>query len=153
LTKAEYTLATVADYNQNTGAFTSKGRQIMAQAQQSWNHYLSLNPKNPDSATAADMAFALVAIGQLGAATRAQEIVVSANPTYSQFATLAAYAYYARQTDKGDLAEAKAVSLAPKAQQTTLKQRLAAIKAQAQTASTQQAQQQLGSGGAQLPSG
>jgi hypothetical protein len=155
LAHSQYILAQVADYNQSTNKFTSKGRNELLAAEQAWSRYLALKPKQPDGALASEMVQALTATSQLTNAVTAQEIVVGQNlSSAAQFARLAELAYFAGQTTKGDLSSAKAVSLAPKAQQVLLKQQLASIKSAAKSASSQQAaQQQLGAGSASLPGG
>ena len=60
-----------------------------------------------------------------------------ANPTQATaFECLAANAYAARQTRKGDLAAAKALSLVPKVQRTLLQSRLTQAKTNPHVASS-----------------
>ena len=122
-----------------------------------WQRYLSLKPAKPDGDLASEVVQALgpAGLADYATATTAQELVVSNDATSAaQYSRLAILAYLAGQTRKGDLSSAKAVSLAPKTEQPSLKQQLASDKTQAQQQAAAQAQKQLGAGsGAQLPSG
>jgi hypothetical protein len=123
-----YELA-LTNYNQGTGSFSGKAAGDLRGAQQAWNHYLTLKPAHPDPALASKMSLALVGINDIAGATTALEIFVASQPpSFGLYAKLAEYAYAAKETRKGDLAAQKAVSLAPKAQQATLKSELDAIK-------------------------
>jgi hypothetical protein len=110
---------------------TSKGRQLYAQIDQSWSHYLALNPPKPNITLAKEV---LQIYGEEGlnrpeSAVSVLQLIVAAEPTsavYYRF--LAEYAYKAKNTRIGDLAAAKAVSLAPAEQRSRLKTELAAIK-------------------------
>jgi hypothetical protein len=132
LAQARIRLAGVGD-NFDTGKsdYTSKGRAVLQGAATAWNKYLDLNPKHPDPRLARQMVQAFVSLNQPAGATTAQDIVTQDDGTENTFAQLAVFAYQAGQTRKGDLAAAKAVSLAPKAQRKTLKAQLAQTKAQA----------------------
>src|SRR4051812_2015289 len=135
LTRAQYQDASVGDgYDQNTGAFTAKGRQKLVKAERSWDRYLALNPPKPDPDLASLMvqAFGPAGLIRPAKAVAAQEIVVDARPPSSGLYTnLAVLAYAAGQTRKGDLAAAKAVDLAPKDQRASLKDTLNSAKQQA----------------------
>src|SRR3954449_5953496 len=49
LTRAQYQEASIGDgYDQNTGAFTAKGKQKLVKAERSWDRYLALDPPKPD---------------------------------------------------------------------------------------------------------
>lgn len=137
------------DYNQATGTFTSKGRSQLQGAQQAWERYLALKPRQPNPNLAREMVRALTALNQLGGAVTAQEIVaVHDGSNSAQFANLAALAYLAGQTRKGDLSSTKAVSLAAKNTQATLKQYLASMRGGTKSSTGQQVAQQLGVGSA-----
>lgn len=134
LATARFRLAGVGD-NFDTGKsdYTAKGRAVLLGAASAWNKYLDLNPKRPYESLARQMLQAFAALNQPAGAVTAQDIVTRSDPTSSTFAQLAVYAYQAGQTRKGDLASAKAVSLAPKSQRKDLKSQLAQAKAQAAT--------------------
>jgi hypothetical protein len=113
------------------GQYTATGRRELARAGQAWDRYLALNPKHPDDNLASLMlqAFGPVGLNQPTRAAQAAEVITEVRPDTSSFFQLAVYAYQAGQTRKGDLAAGKAVSLAPKDQQDTLKTRLKDAKA------------------------
>lgn len=151
LTRATYQLATGTEFDQNTHTYSTKGKALIAQAQNAWNQYLKLQSKSPDVPTATEMAQALLLSNQYTDAAHAQEIVTLANPDQSNdWKLLAAYSYIAGQNDKGDLAAAKAVALAPKAQQDTLKNQLATYKKLGPSILSQSG---ASGGSAQLPTG
>jgi predicted Zn-dependent protease len=157
LAKAAYTLATSADYNQSTGVYTGAGKSLVTEMQGAWDKYLASKPAQPDVDTAGEVAQALIVDSQYTDAADAQQIVTLANPTSAdQWVRLAAYAYYAGQTDKGDLAAAKALTLTPKLQQGQIKSQLATYKTDGQEVTAQQAETEAGitpGGGAKLPTG
>src|SRR3954447_4676213 len=141
LTRAQYQVAGLGDnYDQNTGAFTAKGKKALVPVERSWERYLALNPPKPSADLASLMVQALgpPGLNHADKAVAAQEIVVDARPPatglYSQ---LAALAYEAGQTRKGDLAADKAVQLAPKDQRSTLRDQFKQLKQQAATAAAQ----------------
>jgi hypothetical protein len=86
-------------------------------------------------------AFGPAGLNKLDKAVRALEIVVERKPTPQLYVQLAALAYQAGQTRKGDLAGKKALSLAPKDDREQLKGQLegakqASTQAQLQTSTT-----------------
>jgi hypothetical protein len=132
LAQARARLAGVGDnFDAKTSNYTASGRAQLQGAATAWNKYLDLEPKHLDPRLARQMLQAFVALNQPAGAATAQEIVTDDNPTSATFAQLAAYAYAAGQTRKGDLSAQKAVSLAPKAERATLKSQLATAKKQA----------------------
>jgi len=117
--------------NSGNGGFTSTGRAKLSQASAAWQHYLKLEPH--PSATLAHLmanAYSQTGLNQPASAASAMEIVTGSQPSYANYATLAEYAYLANEMRKGDLAAAKAVSLAPSAQQKLLRNNLDSIKRQ-----------------------
>jgi len=118
-------------YVTSTGV-TSKGKELYARASQAWSSYLALNQPKPS----AKLALLMVAVyeeaglNEPAKAVEALQIAVAARPnSASLYASLAEYAYKAKNVRVGDLASAKAVSLAPAAQRTRLKSELAEVKA------------------------
>jgi hypothetical protein len=112
------------NFNQNTGTFTASGKKELGATAQAWQKYLSLtkNP-NPDIAILAARAYS--ALGDYSNQAAAWEIETAANPHEAKgFECLAASAYAAKQTRKGDLATARAVSLTPKVSRLTVTQTL-----------------------------
>lgn len=130
LAKLRYQGAAFDDQKQ---VFTADGKKQLAAASAAWHRYLALNPPHPDSIVAKYMAnaYAENGLNQPGNAATAWEIVATTQPSASNYAFLAQYAYLANQIRKGDLAAAKAVDLAPKLQRSSLKQSLANIKKKA----------------------
>ncbi len=118
--------------NGGNGAFTTAGRQKLASASAAWQRYLRLDPSHPSATLARLMAnaYSQTGLNQPAAAATAMEIVTQAQPSYAAYAGLAQFAYLARELRKGDLAAAKAVSLAPSAQQRLLRANLATLRRQ-----------------------
>jgi hypothetical protein len=114
-----------------TGTPTSKGRELYAQAAQAWGGYLALNPPKPNVELAKLMlrVYGEEGLNQPAKAVEVLQIIVAAEPSSaSYYAALAQYAYKAHNARVGDLASAKAVSLAPANQRTRLKTELAEVK-------------------------
>src|SRR5205807_7330263 len=104
------------------------GKKELTGATQAWGRYLQLT-HNPDPNLAILAARAYAALGNYGAAASAWEIEASADPAQLKgYECLAASAYAAKQTRKGDLALAKAMTLVPKLSRTTLKNEITAAK-------------------------
>jgi hypothetical protein len=123
--------ANVVNANGSVGDFTAAGKRELTAATQAWQHYLTLT-KTPDSNLAQLAARAYDVTGDYSGEASTWEIVTAANPsTATYFEYLAAAAYKAKQTRKGDLAAAQAISLTPKDSQATVKQQLAQAKSQA----------------------
>jgi tetratricopeptide (TPR) repeat protein len=117
--------------NQTTGAFTSTGLEKLRQTGEAWQRYLKLT-KKPDSTVALLAAHAYDSLGDFKHGVGAWQAVVQANPTaFTYYEYLAADAWQAKENDLGDLASAKAVSLAPKAQRLQVKSQLSQIKSRA----------------------
>jgi hypothetical protein len=135
LLQARWTTAGQApDYNASTGTFTSAGKNELTLATQAWQRYLTLT-KTPDQNLAVLAARAYGALTDYKNEASAWEVVTVASPTEAKgFECLAVSAYAAKQTRKGDLAAAKAVSLVPKLQQAQLKLAFTQAKTQPQTA-------------------
>jgi predicted Zn-dependent protease len=101
---------------------------------QAWQRYLALT-KKPDPNLAILAARAYAALGNYAGEASAWELYTAANPTQAKgYECLAVSAYAAKQTRKGDLATAKALSLVPKLQRTVLKGQLTQAKTQPQVA-------------------
>lgn len=148
LARARFQAAGTGDkFNSSTGTFTSKGKVELRKADVAWQKYLALKPKKIDDRTASLMvqAYGPSGLNELDKAVSAQEAVIDArDPSSGLFANLAALAYTAGQTRKGDLSSQKAVDLASKDRKEQVKAQLESIKTQAQQAAIQQA---TGSGG------
>lgn len=135
LARAQYQLAGIGDnFDQATNTFTAKGRQQLRLADRAWQRYLALNPKsaNGDVASLMVQAYGQGGLNQPAKAVAAEEIVLANQPASSGlYANLAVLAYQAGQARKGDLASAKALSLAPEGQRAVLKQTLQQAKSAA----------------------
>jgi hypothetical protein len=117
-----------SNYNQATGTFSDAGKKELAATTNAWQRYLVLT-KNPDPNLAILAARAYAQQGNYSGSAGAWEIQTQANPSAAKgYECLAATAYAAKQTRKGDLALAKAMSLVPKLSRTTLKNEITAAK-------------------------
>jgi hypothetical protein len=117
-----------SNYNSTTGTFTASGMKELSAATQAWQRYLPLT-KTPDSNLAILAARSYAALGNYGGEANAWEIEANAAPTEAKgFECLAVSAYAAKQTRKGDLAAAKALSLVPKLSRPQLKTQILAAK-------------------------
>ena len=115
----------------SNGKLNSKGKELFSQVAQSWNSYLALNPPKPNPKLAKEMVriFGEEGLNEPAAAAAVLQIVVASEPqSAALFGALAEYAYKAKNTRQGDLAAAKAVSLAPAAERSRLKKELAELK-------------------------
>ena len=155
LARAEYQVAGTSEgFNENDpkNPFTGDSRKALQAAAVAWERHLRIagDDAKADANTAAIMrnVYAQNALNKPDQAVRAQEIVIAKNPDagLGDYAQLAALAYAAGQTRKGDLAADKAVDLAPRGQKKQTRDAIEAAKAQA----AQQAAQQ-NTGPTQLP--
>jgi hypothetical protein len=117
-------------YVTRTGV-TSKGRQLYLQIDHTWSSYLALNPPKPNITLAKQVLqiYGEEGLNRPGSAVGVLQIIVAAEPksaVYYRF--LAEYAYKAKNLRIGDLAAAKAVTLAPPEQRKRLKTELAVLK-------------------------
>jgi tetratricopeptide (TPR) repeat protein len=117
--------------NQTTAAYTSTGLVKLRQATQAWQRYAQLT-NQPNWTIAELIAHAYENLGDFKNATSAWQIVTKANPNaYTYYEYMAADAWSAKETDLGDLASQKAVSLAPATQRAQVKGTLQQLKARA----------------------
>jgi hypothetical protein len=130
LTKALLHEAGGEAYVSNTGVVTGKGKELFNQASQAWSSYIALNPPKPNSELAQLMVtvYSEQGLNQPAKAVEVLQIAVVARPIAALYSQLALYAYKAKNTRVGDLASGKAVSLAPAAERTRLKNELAELK-------------------------
>jgi len=123
-----------ANYDQATGAYTAKGKALLAQASAAWQRHLALAGEKPDTTVANQMvqAYGVTGLRNYAEAVKALEFVIDAtpNPTFQQYAQLAVLAHGAKQTRKATLSADKAVSLAPKDQRKTLQTQIKAAQQQ-----------------------
>jgi hypothetical protein len=117
-----------SDYNTATGVFTAAGKKELKATTQAWRGYLQLT-NSPDPNLAILSARAYGALADYANEASAWEIETTANPSAVKgYECLAVSAYAAKQTRKGDLAAAKALSLVPTLQRATLKSAIDAAK-------------------------
>jgi hypothetical protein len=135
LLQARWTSANQAgNYDATTGTRTAEGRQELCAATQAWQRYLQLD-ENPDPNLALLAARAYAALGDYADEANAWGLETLGRPSEAKgFECLAAAAYQAKETHRGDLAAARALSLVPKAQQLQTNQALQAAKLDPQIA-------------------
>jgi hypothetical protein len=123
------------DFNTATSTYTAAGHAELTAATVAWQSYLQVT-KHPDPQLAVLAARAYDILGQYKSETSAWQIVTAANPKVpTYYEDLAVAAYQGKQVSLGDLAAAKAVSLAPKTTRSELQQQLKQLRTQALGAS------------------
>jgi hypothetical protein len=128
LTKA--LLQESSNYTQN--GVSEKGKQLFREASEAWQHYTALNPPTPSSLLAHEMlaVYSEEGLNEPAKAVAVLQIVIASQPNSAAlYAQLAEYAYKAGNKQTGDLAAAKAVSLAPATDRARIKSELAALRA------------------------
>jgi hypothetical protein len=145
LTRAYFQLGqsqqqTVIQNGQQVSVPTAAGTRNLSAAGDAWDRYTALSPKHPDLNVARIAAQLFSSyLNKPAAAVAAQEVIIdNGRASSDDYKQLAALAYVAGQDRKGDLAAAKAVSLAPKAQRKTLRQTLSQYKTQVAAQKAQQ---------------
>jgi hypothetical protein len=116
-------------YTQN--GVSAKGKELFADAAQSWGTYLALNPSTPDPSIAQQMftVYSEEGLNQPNQAVQVLQILVAAKPTSaSLWGQLAIYAYKAHNPRVGDLAAKKAVALAPAVERKRVAAELAEVR-------------------------
>jgi hypothetical protein len=117
--EAAYALATLPDNYLSTSGFTKAGHVALNEMRTAWNRYLALASANPNSLFAQEVVAAFGSppsgVGDYKTAADAQLVATAAAPNTSNFEELAYYAWLARDYSQGDLAAAKARSIAGKA--------------------------------------
>ena len=115
----------------SSAGVTTKGKELFAKVAQAWNSYIALNPAKPNSELAQRMVtvFGQEGLNEPAAEVAVLQIAVAARPTSAAlYASLAEAAYKAHNPGVGDLAAAKAVSLAPAVERVRLKNELAGVR-------------------------
>jgi hypothetical protein len=112
--------------------YTTEGKQKLSLAAQAWERHLALDPPQPDARVARLMvqAYGTGGLNDPPKAVRAMEVVTGAEkpPSSNLYAQLAQLAYTAHELRTGDLAAARAIDLAPKANRTLLRTTLKQLK-------------------------
>ncbi len=92
-------------------------------ADTAWERYLALNPAKPDDTLAEYMvnAYSPTGLNKPAKAQKAAEVVSAARPSANAYLRVVQYATLAGDTRTAKLAAQKALSLAPKAQRSSVK--------------------------------
>jgi hypothetical protein len=119
-----------AGYVNENGVANAKGKELYRRASQAWQSYLGLNPPkpNPELAQLVYIIYDEAGLNEPAKAVQALNYVVETRPTAAFYGALAQYAYKAKNLRLGDLAAAKAVSLAPAGDRVRIKDQLAEVK-------------------------
>ncbi len=117
--------------------YTEDGQAKLREADAAWARHLEI-AKQPDDRVASLMVQAYASLGDLGKATRAQEVVAEARDTAGAYSQLAALAYQAGQTRTGDLARRQALDKTDPDMREALKGQLDQAKQQALAEQLQQ---------------
>jgi hypothetical protein len=140
--EAAYAVATLPNNYSSTVGFTPAGHVALNKLRQAWQNYLSDAPANPNGYFAGEVVAGFntppAGVGDYKTAESAQEVVAAAQPTDVQYEYLAYYSWLARDTTTGNLAAARARSLAPKKDLKTINSTLSEMLAvaDAQTGAT-----------------
>jgi len=133
--RAAYNVSQLPDHYVTNQGYTKDGFKTLAVLESAWKRYLAVLPAKPDATLSAEVTIAFgpapTGIQKWPLAEAAQELVAEARPTYTEYANLAYFAYQAHEKARGDLAGARALSLAPKKQQKQLRAQLDVYKLQA----------------------
>jgi len=118
-------------YVSSAGALTSKGKELFKEISQSWTGYVAQNPPKPSLELAKEMVriYDAEGLNEPSSAVEVLQLIVASEPNNdAYYASLAEYAYKAKNVRVGDLASEKALSLAPASERARLKTELAEIK-------------------------
>ena len=116
---ALYSISQLPDHYVTGQGYTASGLQTLTQLKQAWTRYIALAPAKPDQHLAEAVATVFgtqppAGILDYKTAESAQEILAEFQPSQTQYAYLAYFAYNANEIARGDLAAARAVALTPK---------------------------------------
>lgn len=145
LTRAQVQSASVEGFDQNTGTYDAKGRAELEKASASWKSYLALDPKKVNAQVAALMVNAYGGAGlndPKAAAGALKEVIAGRKPNSALYAQLSVLLYQAGEKEQSQLAEDRALELAPADKRKLIRAQLAAQKAQIDSALKQQSEQQ-----------
>ena len=122
LVQAYYTAAGEgSNINSSTGVYNAPGKALLSKSVAAFSHYTTL-AKSPATDISILAARAYEQLANWSGEATAWEYVTESEPnSILGYKCLAASAYAAKQTRKGDLATAKVLTLAPKVQQATYK--------------------------------
>lgn len=133
LVVARYTAAGEgSNYDSAADTYTASGKKQLKAASNAWNRYLQLTDDKPTITVATLMARSYGSLEEYANEASAWEYVADLSPSASTgYICLAGSAYAAKETRKGELAAAKALTLVPKLDQLEIKQELTAAKTSA----------------------
>lgn len=148
LARAEYNLAVSGDnFDRTTGQFKQGAVDDLEKAASSWERYLKLDPKRPNSGTATLMVQAYSNLIRFGTgasaldrfeqAAKTQRIIAQARPSPIAYFQLASIYYAIGRIAPGDRASAKALELTPKDQRNTVGAQLKDVRKQGLTTKKQ----------------
>lgn len=128
---------TSANYNSTSQTYKPAGKTALNDGISAWKQYLKVTGDKPD-VTSAELARSMYqGLGDYLGMSSAYQYIVKLEPKLAGAYTCLAYTAYAGSaTQLGDLAAAKAVTLAPKLQKLALKQSFSKAKSTASTAKT-----------------
>ncbi len=128
LVSARWENASSSGYDSSTNTYTADGKKDLAGVASAWQRYLKLTNK-PTGNLAILAANTYGTLGQYANQASAWEIASAADPgSVKGVECLAISAYAAKQTRKGDLAAAKALTMVPKASRKQLQSEITAAK-------------------------
>jgi hypothetical protein len=122
------------NFNTTSGEFTAGGKKQLTLGAVAWQRYLKLTNGKPTTENSILAARVYQSLSQWKSASNAWEFAAQTQPSLKPYLCMALSSYAGGQTAKGDLATGKAVALAPKLQQLTLKSTLKSAKSSATTA-------------------
>jgi hypothetical protein len=126
-----------SNYNTTTDTYTASGKKQLKLGVDAWNRYVSITNQKPSLNNSILAAEIFQNLEQWQNASSAWEFAAQApggTNALKPYLCLALSSYAAKQTTKGNLAAARAVSLAPKLQRLTLKSTFTSAKSSATTA-------------------
>jgi len=144
LTKAQVQQASIIGYDQNTQSYNTAGKAELDKASSSWQSYLALSPKKPDSRVASLMvnAYGPGGLNQPAKSVAALKVVIEGRGAsaalYSQLAILT---YLAGDKRESKIAEQRALELTPANKRKLVAAQLATQRTQIDSAQAQAAQQ------------
>jgi hypothetical protein len=117
--EASYSLAILPDNYLSTSGFTKAGHVALNEMRTAWNRYLALSAAHPNLLFAQEVVAAFGSppsgVGDYKTAGTAQLVVTAAQPNTSNYEELAYYAWLSGDDSQGDLAAARARTIAGKA--------------------------------------
>jgi len=119
-------------YTTSAGEVDAKGKELFREAAAAWSGYLALSPPRPniELAQLMETVYGEAGLNEPSKEVEVLQLAVAARPTDAAlYASLAEYAYKAKNVRVGDLASAKAVSLSPATDRARVKAELAEVKA------------------------